>query len=214
MRRIGYPLPMSQTLLTLAPEFGGQRFGPFQGVITLGSDPSRCQVVLHPSTGVQPVHALLTDMGSTWQLQPAAVGCAVFLRKPNGRVGAVTTGVSLSPGDSVVLGGPTGPALMVNRMAGAAPGARPGGAPGVAGRIPGSQHLNSNAFAREARRQVESSLVTTPIGREVYRYWTRFRSGAMLRPRYIIGAVIGIVVVMGGGCLTCLSSVAVWLGFR
>lgn len=214
MRWIGYPLAMSQTVLTLAPEFGGQRFGPFEGVITLGSDPRRCQIVLHPSTGVHPVHAMLTDTGSTWQLQPAGLGCALFLRKPNGRVGAVTTSVSVSPGDSVVLGGPTGPALMVHRMAGTAPGARPGGAPGVAGRIPGAQHLNSNAFAREARRQVESTLVTTPMGREAYRFWTRFRSGAMLRPRYIIGAVLGVLVLTGGGCLSCLSGLAVYLGLR
>jgi hypothetical protein len=204
---------MSQTLLLLQP--GGQRFGPFAGTITIGADARRSQVVLPPGSGAQPAHAMLTDTGTGWQLQPASIGAALFLRKPDGRVLSVTTAVQVDPGDHVVVGSRQGPALLVQRMAaqpGAAPGAPPPGRAG--GGFAGSQHLNQGAFAREARRQVESTLVTLPMGREIYRFWTRFSSGALFRPRYIIGAIVALVALFGAGCVSCAGIVAAAIGLR
>jgi hypothetical protein len=203
---------MSQTFLTLAPDQGGTRFGPFTGTINLGSDASRCQLVLQAGMGIEPIHALVTDSGAGWQVQPAAFGCLVYLRKPNGRVLSVNTGVQASEGDTIVLGSQAGPALTLARAGVTAPGPAPGAKPGFS--VPGAQNLSGNAFAREARRQAEASLITTPYGREAYRWWTRFRSGALMRPRYIIGAVVAVLGFFGLGCFTCFGAVAAWMGLR
>lgn len=208
---------MSQTFLTLSPEQGGTRFGPFGGTINLGSDAARCQIVLQPVGGVQPIHALVTDTGSAWQVQPAGFGCVVFLRKPNGRILSVNTAVQASPGDSVIVGSQGGPAFTLSRAGspasatpgGPTPGRRPGGG------IPGAQHLNANAYAREAKRQASTAFITQlPYGREIYRWWTRYRSGAMFRPRYVIGAIAGVLAFFGLGCVSCFGLIAALLGLR
>ena len=48
------------TYLRLTPEFGGTRFGPFEGVeIRLGSNGEQCHIVLPESLGVFPEHVKL-----------------------------------------------------------------------------------------------------------------------------------------------------------
>ncbi|MFT4978994.1 MAG: hypothetical protein ACI8S6_004904, partial [Myxococcota bacterium] len=40
------------TYLSLTPEFGGTRFGPFEGLgVRLGADANRCHIVLPESLG-------------------------------------------------------------------------------------------------------------------------------------------------------------------
>jgi len=203
---------MSQTLLTLSPEFGGSRFGPFgPGTLSIGSDVKRCQVVLHASTGAVPVHAMLTASGDGWQLQPAQVGAAVFLRKANGRIAPVTTLTPVANGDAIVIGSQSGPALIVTR---AAVGPATNAGRKTKGRVPGSEHLSASAYQREARRQVESTIVRHPVGREIYRWWTRYKTGALLRPRYVIGAVVALIGMLGVGCVGCLGLVSALLGLR
>ena len=200
---------MEQTYLTLTPEFGGTKFGPFSGTINLGTDGGRCQITLAPGTaGVQPLHAMITDTGNGWQVQPTQMGAQVFLRKPNGRVVPVTMAVQAGAGDTVVLGNQAGPALVLSRATPPRVGTSSGG--GMSRR----NKLSGDAFAREARRQVESSLITTPYGREIYRFWTRFRSGSFMRPRYIIGAVGGLLFLVGTGCVGCVGAIGTYLGLQ
>lgn len=196
---------MSQTLLTLSPEFGGARFGPFgSGTISIGTDASRCQVVLHPSTGALPVHAMLTDTGSGWQLQPSQVGAVVFVRS-GGRISQLQGYATLQAGDTLVIGSQNGPGLIVSRMAPtAAP--RPGG--GIRGpSIPGASNLTGNAFSREIWRQLESTLVTLPYGRDIYRFVHRFRTGALFRPRNLIAMGVGLIGLFGFGCVSCFGAI-------
>lgn len=205
---------MLPTVLTLAPEFGGARFGPFPGgIIHLGTDANRCQVVLHPSTGALPVHALVSDLGQKWQVQQGSVGAGLYVRKPSGQMLAVQGAVQIEQGDAIVVGHQQGPSLYIARMVPPPAGAQRGAAKGRSN-IPGAQHLNQGAFAREAKRQIESTLVTMPMGREVYRFWTRARSGALLRPRNLIAAGTGLLAFMGMGCLGCFGFIAVILGLR
>jgi hypothetical protein len=203
---------MSQTVLTLTPEFGGSRFGPFTGgTLSIGTDAARCQVALHPSTGAMPVHGLLTDLGQRWQIQPAVAGAALFVRKANGRIVPVTTAVQVDPGDAIVVGSQSGPTLLVSRVAearGPGPAAgRPGGP-----KIAGSQHFTQDRWTREIYRQVELFLVTLPGGREIYRAWTYYKTGALFRPRYIIGAVVGLFGLFGVGCLSCFGAIGAFFG--
>jgi len=204
---------MSQTVLTLSPELGGTRFGPFaSGTISLGTDAGRCQVVLHPSTRALPVHAMVTDTGSGWQLQPSQVGAQVFVRS-GGRISQVQGAAQLSAGDVIVLGHQSGPSLTISRMA-AAP--RPGGPAARGGnpKIPGSQHLSGNAFGREIWRQIESTLVSMPYGRDIYRVVHRARTGAMFRPRNLIAMGVAAIGLVGFGCVSCFGAIGTFLAIR
>lgn len=204
---------MLPTLLTLGPEFGGGQFGPFNGgVIHLGTDASRCQVVLHPSTGAQAVHALITDLGQKWQLQPGQVGAGLYVRSANGRVQAVQGAVQIAHGDAIIVGHQNGPSLYISRMVAPPAQAPRAQAPGAS--IPGSQHLTSDKLAREARRQVESTIVSMPYGREIYQWWVQAKTGSLLRPRNVIAAVVALVGLFGFGCVSCFGAVALFLGLR
>ena len=81
-------------------------------------------------------------------------------------------------------------------------------------RIPGSQHLNKKSYEREVQRQALSAFTRNPYGREIYRWWTRWRTGALLRPRYVIGAIIALVGFLAMTCVGCFGAVGVWLGLQ
>ncbi|MFK7931456.1 MAG: hypothetical protein AB8H79_24975 [Myxococcota bacterium] len=203
---------MLPTILTLGPEFGGSRFGPFNGgTIQLGTNAASCQVVLHPSTGALPVHALITDLGQKWQVQQGQVGAGLYVRKPNGRVLNVQGAMQIEQGDAVVVGHQNGPSLTISRMVAAPAGSQ---RPKPGARVPGSQHLSTDAFTKEARRQIESTLVTMPMGREIYRFWSRAKTGVLFRPRNLIAGGVALVGFFGVGCMGCFGMVGLWLGLR
>lgn len=196
---------MTHTTLTLDAARGGTRFGPFgPGTLTFGSDPSRCQIVVPSESGILPCHAMISVHGSGWRIQPAAIGAPIFVRTM-GRLQPVSSYADVSVGDEIVLGSPQGPSYRVDR-AGTAPRAATANSSSVLSGIPGSEHLTADAFKREGWRQLESSLVTLPYGRDIYRIVHRVRTGAWLRPRNIIAGAVALVVFLGGGCLTCASA--------
>ena len=69
------------TYLHLAPQQGGTRFGPFsKGVIQLGSDPTRCQIVLDAGLGIFAVHCLIQDGGNgTYSVMPTQANLKLWL---------------------------------------------------------------------------------------------------------------------------------------
>lgn len=184
---------MISASLALAPEFGGTVFGPFPpGVITLGSDPS-CTLALHASLGLRPTHAqLVVQPDGRAVIQPAEAAAVVVVfasgRPPNRLRSAAT----LSPGDAFALGGPEG-ARFTLQVATAAAQASP-----AAGRPRGMDRLSAGSLAAEARRQADVGLQTMGPFQELRRAGFRLRSGALLQPRYIVGAL----VVIGGGLMT------------
>ena len=74
------------TYLRLAPEFGGTRFGPYEGQeVRLGSDPDRCHIVLQSELGVQAEHVkLFRESEENLILAPSDRTAAVFLFRANG----------------------------------------------------------------------------------------------------------------------------------
>lgn len=187
--------------LQLDPRQGKQVFGPFEGMITLGTHPAQCQVVVQ-APGIQPFHAQLWPTGpGQFGLQPVERGLKVFM-VPRGRHDElpVTTAVSLGVGDSIVLGSPAGPRFQVLDQA---PATVPTGAVGQLAQT-ARQNAYANAFGREVERQVTSRLIAkNPMFREAYQLWYRYRSGAMMSPRVIIPAVLAGLGVLATFAATC-----------
>ena len=75
------------TYLSLTPEFGGTRFGPFEGLeVRLGSDAERCHIVLPASLGVISEHVKLIRQGPlNLILAPAERTATVFLYRQGER---------------------------------------------------------------------------------------------------------------------------------
>ena len=184
---------MAATFLQLPEALGGVRFGPFQGIIKIGSDPSQCSLSLDPTHGVHPVHATLTPQTSgTYVLAPSLPEAGVFLQ-PKGQthLWPVRSPVSASPGDVVVFGTPMGPRFEIQCDA---PPDRPDkGPPGLAERS-----------ASEMQRQMSARLLSTPGPiREVYHMVHRIRSGSFNNPRTIVMLLAGAFTLLAAGTASC-----------
>jgi hypothetical protein len=103
--------------LTLAAEFGGTRFGPFEGTQTrLGSDRSRCHIVIPESLGVVKEHCCIQRRApDDLVLAPLDPAGALYLWKRQEqspiRVSAAT---SVRDGDSFALVSPDGPRFVID----------------------------------------------------------------------------------------------------
>ncbi len=94
--------------LLLAPEQGGNRFGPFQGgAINFGSDAQRCQITL-ALKGIAPMHATIMDHSNgTFTVSPTQRGLPLLLVQ-NGQHRQVDGPLQARSGDIVMIGGHTG----------------------------------------------------------------------------------------------------------
>ena len=72
--------------LRLSPEFGGTRFGPYEGLeVRLGSDPDRCHIALRADMGVHAEHVkLFRESDRNLILAPSDRTASVFLFRGNG----------------------------------------------------------------------------------------------------------------------------------
>lgn len=91
--------------------------GPFRGLIALGSDGSRCQLVVGKARDIRPVHATLGPLkGGQHTLAPAGPDCRVYLRMPDGEdLWEVDSPISAKVGATIYLGSPKGPAFVIQR---------------------------------------------------------------------------------------------------
>lgn len=102
--------------LTLAPEFGGKRFGPFEGMeVRLGANSERNNIVLPESFGVAKDHARLMRQQDTGMvLAPSERTAAVWVWKGDARKPIqILTATAVRNGDSFALGSPEGPKFFV-----------------------------------------------------------------------------------------------------
>jgi hypothetical protein len=193
------------SFLTLAPDQGGTRFGPFPGgIIQIGSDSSRCQIVLG-IPGIAPVHAMITDHGNgMFTIQPAARGFAVGLQSQGGR--DLANAVQTREGDTVIVGGPAGARFKLDHQPDKA--VKP---VRNAGDRYAAQGGFAGAMAHEVQRQAQAKLIAkTPFG-SYYSQMNRMRSGTYMQPRFIIGAISGIVFLFGGSLVSCFGLITAWL---
>lgn len=102
--------------LTLSPDFGGTRFGPFEGIeARLGSDRDRCHITLPEGLGVAKEHCkVIRQGGANMILAPSERTAAVYLWKGDARRPVqVQTPTAVRPGDSFSLVTPEGPRFVI-----------------------------------------------------------------------------------------------------
>jgi hypothetical protein len=69
-----------------------------------------------------------------------------------------------------------------------------------------------DALADEALRQARVRFFRkVPFLYEASNVYYRMKSGAMTNPRYVVGAVVSLVVVSGGAILSCLGVVGAFV---
>lgn len=188
-----------QATLALAPEFGGQIFGPFPpGTIRLGSDGSQCALALQASLGIRPVHAQLTvQPDGRALLAPVEVAGAVFVHRggrPPERLGSAAY---LSPGEAFSLASADGVRFTLGLMDG------PSAPMPSAARPQGAGRLSADSLAAEARRQADASLQTIGAVAGARQFGYQAKSGALFQPRNVVAAIVAIggAAVMGCGGL-------------
>lgn len=192
------------TYLRLAPEFGGTRFGPFEGLeVRLGSNNERCHIVLSESLGVLNEHAkLLRQRDNSLILTPAERTATIFLWKPGERrPSQVLTPTAVRPGDAFSLVTADGPRFVIELDV------LP---PEVVEKREaekkvrtGRRRLTAATMAAEGKRQAWSTILTHGPAQMAQRAWVFIKSGAIYQPRNIF---LGVAILGGyifGGFAFC-----------
>ncbi len=196
--------------LRLTPEFGGTRFGPFEGIeVVLGSDGSSADITLPDSLGVLPVHVrVMRQQDNSMILAPAERTATVFLYKQGARGPAqIDTPTAVRSGDSFALVTESGPRFVIeiDELPQEIKDARDK-KPSIR-----DKRLTGGAMAKEARRQAFTRVLVTGPGQFVQRAWTFVKSGAIFQPRYIFLALTMAGGYVWAGGLSCKGQKTVGL---
>jgi hypothetical protein len=188
--------------LRLTPEFGGTRFGFFEGIeVVLGSDGSRCDITLPQSLGVLPIHVrVMRQADNSMILAPAERTATVFLWKQTARTPVqVDTPTAVRAGDSFALVTENGPRFVIELDE------LPQEVKDARDKKPSirDKRLNAGAFGKEAKRQAFTRVLVTGPGQFVQRAWTFVKSGAIFQPRYIFLGVTMLAGYVWAGGMTC-----------
>jgi hypothetical protein len=192
--------------LVLAPEFGGARFGPYEGLeVRLGSDSQRCNVVVSETLGVLREHCKLLRQGDgAFLLSPSERTAAVFLWKGDARRPTqVTAPTAVRPGDSFAMVSPDGYRFVIE-LAPLPPEVLAKRRP-VSSR--GPRGLSAKKFRDEGWRMVLARLWTMGPVALATRAWYMVQSGAIWEPRILIPATLALFAMVGmaGSCGTAFK---------
>ena len=211
------------TILQLPPEQGGLRFGPFQGIVQIGSDPRRCQITLDAGHGIYPLHATLAEAaGGIYHFAPVEMGAKVFVVQAGSpQMWPVQGAVQVKSGDSIIVGTPAGPRFTIlggppgafasgpvaSAGTGAAAGAGMMGALGALFAPRPQVHRRDQTFgqgiADEFARRGQAKLLTQSPFRELYMLQRRFATGSLFNPVYIVGMLFTVFGMLTAGSLSC-----------
>lgn len=201
--RLSFGMPRDDLALylILAPEFGGGRFGPFEGLeVRLGSDRERCHVVLPESFGVAKEHCKVIRQGDGGLILSASERtAAVWVWKGDARRPIqIHTPTAVRPNDSFALVSAEGakftiefaalpPEMVAKRNAAKR----------------GRQGLTGEKLAREGFRMAVARIWSIgPVGMAM-RAWYLVKSGSLWQPRILITAAIagfGYLAAFAGSC--------------
>ncbi len=185
--------------LTLSPEFGGTRFGPFEGLeVRLGADRDRCHIVLPEAFGVAREHCKVIRQGEGLIVAASERTAAVFVWKGDARRPTqIQAPTSVRPGDSFALVSPEGARFTVVMA--------PLPAEMIAARDKKKRrnNLTAEGFAKEGWRLFVARIWSLgPVG-IFMRGWYMFTSGALFQPRILIPlaiAAFGYLGAFGSSC--------------
>jgi len=185
--------------LRLSDDFGGTRFGPFEGIeVCLGYDESN-DITIPENFGVEEAHAkVLNQEGRGILITPVAQTTAVYVWK--GRANKptqISTPTAVRHGDSFSLVSPQGPRFFIEIDL------LPEDVLKSRRSFRGQENLNKDAMKKEARRQAILRVMTTGWGQRFGRIWWFFRSGEAFQPRniFLMTAILGGWVL--GGLTMC-----------
>ncbi len=189
--------------LTLTPEFGGTRFGPFEGIeCRLGSNKDRCHITIPEGLGVQKEHCKVLRQGpSNLILTPSERSAGLYLWKGDARSPVqVSTPTAVRPGDSFALVTPDGPRFRIElaKLPDEIIAQRSNKGRGSA------RGLTADKFAKEGRRLALARIFTIGPMQMLAQGWYFITSGAIWQPRYIIAGMI----MLGGYMTTGVSACA------
>ncbi len=187
--------------LTLAPEFGGTRFGPFEEVeVRLGHAQGN-DITLPEALGVLDFHVkVLREPGMGLIVAPVERAAGVFVWKAGAhRPSQIHTAVAVQSGDAFALVTESGPKFIVElaKLPDDVLAKRKG-------LIGGGRELSKGAMADEVKRQAFARVFATGVGQLFMRAKTFVTSGAILKPRNIIAGVF----ILGG----YIAGAATWIG--
>jgi hypothetical protein len=190
--------------LVLSPEFGGTKFGPFEGIeARLGSNKDRCHITLPDSLGVAKEHCKVIRQGGTNMiLAPSERTAAVYLWKgEERRPMQVQTPTAVRAGDSFSLVSPDGPRFTIEL--GELPAAL------KAQRSPankrGPKGLTAGRLGEEAKRMGIARLLTVGPVAIANRAWYFIKSGTIWQPRYIILGAMMAFGYLTSGVASCTA---------
>ncbi|MCP4807569.1 MAG: hypothetical protein GY913_28665 [Proteobacteria bacterium] len=178
--------------LRLTPEFGGTRFGPFEGSeVRLGSDPEQNDIVLPESLGVIDAHVkILRQSDDNLIVAPIDRTAAVYVWTGGAqRPRQITTPIAVQNTDRIALVTAQGPcfiieiALLPEEIREERKKAR--------GR---RSRLTGDALKGEGKRQLWVRLISTGPGQIAMRGYTFVKSGAIFMPRNLF-----MIAGIGGG---------------
>lgn len=184
---------MASSYLELPPAWGGVKYGPFSGTIAIGSDAKRCALTLDPQLGIHPTHATLHPVGTkTYRLELQHPDAGVFLkRKDEQQMYPVRAETTVSCGDTIVLGTPSGPPFTIGNDS-----------PEPVSR--GQRNDFGNRLGEEMRRQgIARILAKAGPLRDIYHMWNRGRTGGFSNPTFVVGAVMGMLTALVAGGASC-----------
>lgn len=190
--------------LVLSPEFGGTRFGPFEGIeARLGSNKERCHITLPESLGVAKEHCkVIRQGGANMILAPSERTAAVYLWKGDARRPVqVQTPTAVKPGDSFSLVTPEGPRFFIEL--GELP-AEIKAARSSANRR-GPKGLTAGKFATAGKDLFLARLFTMGPVSIFMRGWYFVKSGAIWQPRILILGAIMMFGYMSSGVSACAA---------
>ncbi len=211
------------TLLQLPPAQGGLAFGPFEGIVQLGSDPRRSQIQLDSRHGIYPLHATLAlSPNGVHRFAPAEADAKCFVvRAGSPQVWPVTAVVEVKAGDSLILGTPAGPRFLLVEQPEASAregsGFQLGGVLSVLDRLfqPRYRSYHDRSLGQgivdEFIRRGQAQLFRQGPLREVAYLYRRARTGVLFSPYTIVGTLIALFGVLSTGVVSCFGGlVALW----
>ena len=188
--------------LSLSPEFGGTRFGPFEGAeVRLGHAQGN-DITLPEALGVLDFHVkILREPGMGIIVAPIERAAGVYVWKAGAhRPSQIHAPVAVQSGDAFALVTESGPKFFVEiaKLPDEILAKRKG-------LIGGGRELSKGAMADEVKRQAFARVFATGVGQMFMRAKTFITSGAILKPRNIIA---GLFILGGyiGGLVTWLGS--------